>query len=249
MEDKKIKKKTNEKAITLIALIITIIILLILAGITISTLSGPNGILKNTQKAKEETIESTYIEIIETTMQGENISIRAKQKDINEVYKEITSQFEKEDWIHEVQANDIVENNYGIIKITSKDGYIFYITEYIDGTYEIEYGKNPDEIQDAVARIGVIEYPSLQEAIDASKDNEKTMITLLKDTTENININENKDLILKIANYTVEGTAKNYGNIEIRGGTLKSLTSNTVNNYDGAKITINRRNTNIRSTI
>ena len=75
---KKLKlKKTNEKAITLIALIITIIVLLILAGITISTLSGPNGILKNTQKAKEETIESTYLEIIETTMQGENISIRA----------------------------------------------------------------------------------------------------------------------------------------------------------------------------
>ena len=38
--------KSNEKAITLIALVITIIVLLILAGISISMLSGDNGILQ-----------------------------------------------------------------------------------------------------------------------------------------------------------------------------------------------------------
>lgn len=36
----------NIKGITLIALVITIIILLILAGITIATLTGENGILR-----------------------------------------------------------------------------------------------------------------------------------------------------------------------------------------------------------
>ena len=41
--------------ITLIALVITIIVLLILAGVTIAALSGDNGILKNAAKAKEET--------------------------------------------------------------------------------------------------------------------------------------------------------------------------------------------------
>ena len=41
----------NEKGITLIALVITIIVLLILAGVAISMLSGENGILKKAAKA------------------------------------------------------------------------------------------------------------------------------------------------------------------------------------------------------
>ena len=46
-------KKT--KGITLIALVITIIVLLILAGVTIATLSGDNGILTRAAEAKEKT--------------------------------------------------------------------------------------------------------------------------------------------------------------------------------------------------
>ena len=38
-------KKTNQKGITLIALVVTIIVLLILAGISIQMLTGQNGIL------------------------------------------------------------------------------------------------------------------------------------------------------------------------------------------------------------
>ena len=42
----------NNKGITLIALVITIIVLLILAGITIAMLTGENGILNNATKSK-----------------------------------------------------------------------------------------------------------------------------------------------------------------------------------------------------
>ena len=49
----KIKKK--EEGITLIALVITVIVLLILAGITITALSGDNGILTRAKEAKEKT--------------------------------------------------------------------------------------------------------------------------------------------------------------------------------------------------
>ena len=52
---KKRKMIKEKKGITLIALVITIIVLLILAGVTISALSGDNGILQNAAKAKEET--------------------------------------------------------------------------------------------------------------------------------------------------------------------------------------------------
>ena len=48
-------RKTNEKGITLIALIVTIIVLLILASVSIAMLTGENGILIQAKKAKEET--------------------------------------------------------------------------------------------------------------------------------------------------------------------------------------------------
>ena len=49
------KTKRNSKGITLIALVITVIVLLILAGITIAALSGDNGILTMSKEAKEKT--------------------------------------------------------------------------------------------------------------------------------------------------------------------------------------------------
>ena len=49
------KQRKNSKGITLIALVITIIVLLILAGVSIAMLTGENGILTQAQKAKEET--------------------------------------------------------------------------------------------------------------------------------------------------------------------------------------------------
>ena len=58
------KKNRKNKGITLIALVITIIVLLILSGVTISTLMGDNGILTKATQAKEETEEASDIEQI-----------------------------------------------------------------------------------------------------------------------------------------------------------------------------------------
>ena len=56
-------KKTREnKGITLIALVITIIVLLILAGVAIAMLSGENGILRKAAEAKTKTEESQKAE-------------------------------------------------------------------------------------------------------------------------------------------------------------------------------------------
>ncbi|MCI8310010.1 MAG: hypothetical protein HFJ45_07600 [Clostridia bacterium] len=54
----------NKNGITLIALIITIIVLLILAGISINILLGENSTVKKAKSAKEETIIADYIEKI-----------------------------------------------------------------------------------------------------------------------------------------------------------------------------------------
>ena len=63
--------KTKEaKGITLIALVITIIVLLILAGVTIATLTGENGILNQAGKAKDKTTEAESIERVQVEVAG-----------------------------------------------------------------------------------------------------------------------------------------------------------------------------------
>ena len=52
------KKYKEHKGITLIALVVSIIVLLILAGISINMLTGQNGILNRTREAKEKTLFS-----------------------------------------------------------------------------------------------------------------------------------------------------------------------------------------------
>lgn len=55
-------KRNTNKGITLIALVITIIVLLILAAVSIATLTGDNGILTKAQTAKEETRAASVLE-------------------------------------------------------------------------------------------------------------------------------------------------------------------------------------------
>ncbi len=65
MKEKKKTKRAFNKGITLIALVITIIVLLILAGVSIATLTGDNGILTKAQTTKEETKKASEEEQIQ----------------------------------------------------------------------------------------------------------------------------------------------------------------------------------------
>ena len=56
--------KTRNRGVTLIALVVTIVVLLILAGVAISMLSGDDGIIINAQKAKEENDKGREKEIV-----------------------------------------------------------------------------------------------------------------------------------------------------------------------------------------
>ena len=54
----------NQKGITLIALVITIIVLLILAGVSIAMLTGQNGILTQANNSKAATAKAEAVEKI-----------------------------------------------------------------------------------------------------------------------------------------------------------------------------------------
>ena len=66
----KTKELIRNKGITLIALVITIIVLLILAGVTIATLTGENGILTRATEASEKTNYAGAKETIEMEAMG-----------------------------------------------------------------------------------------------------------------------------------------------------------------------------------
>ncbi len=60
----------NQRGITLIALVITIIVLLILAGVSIAMLTGENGILTRASTAADETALANGKELAQTDLQA-----------------------------------------------------------------------------------------------------------------------------------------------------------------------------------
>lgn len=57
----------NERGITLIALVVTIVVLLILAGVTITYALGDNGIFGTAKKAEVGSIKATFSDAVSTT--------------------------------------------------------------------------------------------------------------------------------------------------------------------------------------
>ena len=108
----------SKKGITLIALVITIIVLIILAGVTIATLTGDNGILTKAQNAKEKNAQKTVEEQI-------NLAVQASR--INEglvIDKDILEQ--------ELTNNGIEitkSENDELPWTVKKDGYVYTISE------------------------------------------------------------------------------------------------------------------------
>lgn len=70
----------KEKGITLVALVVTIIILILLAGITIRLTLGENGILNYSKEAKEETNKETATEKINLKITNAQMESYAKKE-------------------------------------------------------------------------------------------------------------------------------------------------------------------------
>ena len=137
----------NQKAITLIALIITIILLLILAGVAISALGGNDGLLAKVEKAKieqmkaeaKENIELAIIEIqTQEIYKGTDVTLQTLNDKLNEVDNRIEPQDYTEGdteliGLYTVNNNtklsfEIDENLNVIIGEVVKEGKTFPIT-------------------------------------------------------------------------------------------------------------------------
>ena len=125
------KKQTNlnyqiagkrENGITLIALVVTIVVLLILAGITISLVFGSNGVIKKAQEANENTKIAQVREQLELAKGPEYIEGNGKYNP--------DSYFERieAEGIIGNKDTDIIDNGDGTYEVTTTSGYIFKIT-------------------------------------------------------------------------------------------------------------------------
>ena len=125
MKNKIFKKNIkDERAITLIALVITIIVLLILAGISISMLSGDNSILSRATNAKKMTDKSQIVEQARLDILGV-IADKSSQDMTDIEIKDIL-----DDYFDEVPSKftDLSKT------ITTKDGkYEVKLSEVLDG--------------------------------------------------------------------------------------------------------------------
>ena len=129
MKKVSIKNKVNtniESGITLIALVVTIIVLLLLAGISIQMLTGDNGILKRAAEAKKETeiqqiIENARIDIINTQL--------SKQSGV----------------ITDNELEEILTSKYGTLS-TEEENIVDKTLTTTDGKYKIPVSKIYDQV-------------------------------------------------------------------------------------------------------
>ena len=120
----KVQKLKNKKGITLIALVITLIILLVLAGITVVALSGENGLFSKTKQAREKYSISEAKEKLTTKLMQLQTEVTDEEQrsatieDINKLVDEDSKYYDKE--IESVKDR----NENKLVKIS---GYYFEV--------------------------------------------------------------------------------------------------------------------------
>ena len=120
-------KKTlkNERGITLIALVVTIIVLLILAGVTINAVFGENGLIKQVEIAKEKnTIASYQDEVDRALLAAKTICIAENRN--GDILLEAKKELEQSTLFKDATFSEI---SNGEFTINTKDGYLVTVTE------------------------------------------------------------------------------------------------------------------------
>ena len=146
---------SDHKGITLIALVVTIIVLLILAGVTINTVFSDNGIVKRAIEAGDQAEISAYKDQIEMVRLNWQLD-RAMNDSIT--VQTLINRLESAGL-----AEEVVESGEGIYDITTKEGYQFVLELDAQGNGTIEYvGKNGE----LLPRITVIDDSTTENSIN-----------------------------------------------------------------------------------
>ena len=139
----------NRNGITLIALVITIIVLLILAGVSIAMLTGDNGILTQATEAKEKNTIGEEEERISLALQSLKMKKQADNVSTTVTSAELQKQLE-DDGAKNVTVEDGENDNLVVNYEDSKNSYLVYQDGKIEGNGKTETG--PVEQPENVAK-------------------------------------------------------------------------------------------------
>lgn len=210
------QKIAKDKGITLIALVITIIVLLILAGISISTLTGQNGVITRAIEAKEKTDEQGFREFV--ALERMSYELGVKEKNLNakqELYEHLKS---RDYIITDIEGNVINDSS-------QLEGVLEIVVKYKEWTENIVLAKNPYEVSNETELAQVLSDIRANNipnkpitAIDSFNVNNNVEFDNIEfGLRENITLNFNACLNVK-GNSKIIGTDKNSSIIK-RGDT------------------------------
>lgn len=205
-------KLTKNQGITLIALIITVVILLILASVTLSLALSNNGIVSRTK----ESITDATIAQIQEKVSIWKLSKRVGKKsnsDQSKTFQQLLNELEEEGLINRTQREEIEETGEVTIGDTT--------TTIIEDSEFEEYDIVPTYVIKITTQEGTTtKYETIEEAIAALKDGDllQTIGTLTYD--KEIAINKNVTISGKFKFTTEEGQIS----ITDKTLTLKDLT-------------------------
>ena len=173
------EKQKKNTGITLIALVITIIVLLILAGVSIAMLTGENGIFTQARRASEETEIASEEERVNLAASGALLNDNGGKITQGNLENELEKYFDRSDFSVTAGTNDSGEEGF-IVTITenveegrkyfvNQNGSVeeykepqvseltdIYVTLYTDGTLAFSNNSQPMEGKTLEASYGNI---------------------------------------------------------------------------------------------
>ena len=227
----------KETGITLLVLVITIIVLLILAGITINAITGENGIIGNAGQAKEETEIANEKEIVEKA----TIQAMGNNKYGNIEESELQSELDKETKGGKTEVAD-VDDEFEVVFHESKRYYTVDKDGNVEGAYEIIEDQYPGDItvgKDGETLSGSEEHPYeiwCIEDLVAFSENQNTSGTYTNSSSiGNVGINKAQ---IATSSYTAS-----YANMNVYSARIytKALTEEEIlhnYNYDKEKFNL-----------
>ena len=219
------KKQFKQNGITLVALVVTVIVLLILAGVTLNLLLGENGLLNKAGKASDMQVAANEKEALQMALA--ELEIAKTKKEIEEITAYILERQLKQDGY-----NVSVNSDGEVYLVTFLDSKNIYVVDKMGNVepaerYNINYnlngGNNPPEQPQTYQRgetVGLL-YPTKEgEAFEGwyeTSDFSGERITEIRNRREDITV---------YAKW-VEETEQDYFKWSTDGTTITGLNGNT----------------------
>ena len=141
-------RRNTQKGITLVALVVTIVVLLILASITIGAVSGEGGLIGNANEAKEKTEIANEKEVVDRAVvqaMGKNKRGNLVRSELQDELDKITGEGETEVTIDEIDYGYFVKFlDSGRIYKVSRDGDVEYLGKEDDLLTQANIIANPE---------------------------------------------------------------------------------------------------------